>query len=447
MFGGEGNPLMRKLIGTALLIIPAALTAQSDTIPLDRIVAVVGDKAILRSTVEVEYQSLLSATRRTRPDSGQAEKEMREILDQMLEVELLLNIATTEKVTIPEEELDRNVDQHLAQVRGRFSGDDAAFLSALRAQGFASIDAYRDFLREPVRRQRLPQLLIQKLRQEGRLQSVAIPDSVVIAEVARRRPTIGQKPASVSFKQFFMPTEPSDASRSAARAKAESLLVLLQKGASFDSLARAESMDSLRSRGGDLGWSRRGRYVGEFDRWVWALEPGRFSPVIETVFGYHIVKVDRRTPIEVNARHILIIPKVDSSDISATKSRADSLVALLRAGAPFDSIADKFGDPSLNNQRVIPNFERTRLPAEYEVAFKDGKAGDVIDPFSTSDSRKPDMPTFVVAVITEVNPGGDYTDEELRTYVRRELQADASVRAYLEKMKQQIYVRVFEAER
>jgi peptidyl-prolyl cis-trans isomerase SurA len=48
--------------------------------------------------------------------------------------------------------------------------------------------------------------------------------------------------------------------------------------------------------GGDLGWTRRGKMVPEFDRFLfgyYALQPGQLSPVVETAFGYHIIRVDR----------------------------------------------------------------------------------------------------------------------------------------------------------
>ena len=75
-------------------------------------------------------------------------------------------------------------------------------------------------------------------------------------------------------------------------------------------------MDGTKELGGDLGWNRRGRMVPEFDRMMFALNPGIISPVIETAFGFHIIRVDRVQPAEVKARHILIRPTVDTSDES-----------------------------------------------------------------------------------------------------------------------------------
>ena len=62
-----------------------------------------------------------------------------------------------------------------------------------------------------------------------------------------------------------------------------------------------------RQQGGDLGWNRRGPMVPEFDRVMFALNPGVLSPSWRP-FGYHIIRVDRVQPAEVKARHILHPP-------------------------------------------------------------------------------------------------------------------------------------------
>src|SRR5207302_10547720 len=125
--------------------------------------------------------------------------------------------------------------------------------------------------------------------------------------------------------------------KAAAKAKAESLLVDIKKGADFELLAKRESMDpGSKETGGDLGWNRRSQMVREFDRWMFALAPGQLSPVIETQYGYHIIRLDRAQPQEVKARHILIKPKMDSADVAAARLRADSVLAIWKNGkAPF----------------------------------------------------------------------------------------------------------------
>lgn len=92
--------------------------------------------------------------------------------------------------------------------------------------------------------------------------------------------------------------------RRSVRDLAESVLKRAQAGEDFAALARAMSQDpGSASNGGDLGWFGRGDMVPAFDQAAFSTAPGQFAPVVETEFGYHVLKVvDQRaagsTPFE-----------------------------------------------------------------------------------------------------------------------------------------------------
>jgi peptidyl-prolyl cis-trans isomerase C len=83
-----------------------------------------------------------------------------------------------------------------------------------------------------------------------------------------------------------------------ARKVAEGLLKQLQKGADFATLAKAHSDDpGSAAKGGDLGPLEQGRTVPPFDAAMFALtKPGELSPIVETKFGFHILKLIERLP-------------------------------------------------------------------------------------------------------------------------------------------------------
>ncbi|MFL6207659.1 MAG: peptidylprolyl isomerase [Pyrinomonadaceae bacterium] len=101
-----------------------------------------------------------------------------------------------------------------------------------------------------------------------------------------------------------------------ARAKTEDLLRRARAGEDFAVLAREYSGDpGSKQNGGDLGWFGRGMMVKPFEDAAFKLKPGEVSDIVETQFGYHIIKLDERRmqpgangqPIEeVHAHHILI---------------------------------------------------------------------------------------------------------------------------------------------
>ena len=120
----------------------------------------------------------------------------------------------------------------------------------------------------------------------------------------------------------------------AERTKLEAILQRIRAGEDFAKLADQFTEDpSGKGKGGDLGWFGRGMMVKPFEDAVFALKPGEVSGVFETVFGFHIVKLEeRRTQSggeEVHARHILIQYKSAARQPGSPMSPRDQISAAI----------------------------------------------------------------------------------------------------------------------
>ncbi|MCL2006689.1 MAG: peptidylprolyl isomerase [Treponema sp.] len=78
------------------------------------------------------------------------------------------------------------------------------------------------------------------------------------------------------------------------KAEAEELLKQVKGGASFETLAKEKSSCPSKSSGGDLGWFGPGKMVPAFETAVKQLSPGSVGDIVQTQFGYHLIKCTGR---------------------------------------------------------------------------------------------------------------------------------------------------------
>ncbi|MGH7648958.1 MAG: peptidylprolyl isomerase [Gemmatimonadaceae bacterium] len=197
---------------------------------------------------------------------------------------------------------------------------------------------------------------------------------------------------------------------------------------------------TTKDQGGDLGWHRRGEFVPNFDQMYFALPPGQVSPIVKTVFGYHIIKVDRVQPAEVKGSQILIRPQIDSADIARARMLADSVTKLWRKGASYDSLAAKYHDVS--EEKLMPDpFPQASLPKEYQTAIAGHKKGDILDPFTIMDKAR-GVPKYFIVELTSISGEREPTIADYRERIRDQLSQQKAVRHYIDSLRKATYVAV-----
>ena len=244
-------------------------------------------------------------------------------------------------------------------------------------------------------------------------------------------------PPIMTFKQIVLAAQPESGDAARARALAESLVVVLRHGGNFGEIAKTFSADSgSRPQGGELGWFRRGVMVKNFEDVAFHLKPGQISDVVQTPFGYHIIQVERIEPAEIQARHILIQPRVSPAQVEIARRLADSLWTAIAAGAPFDVLAQRYADPEEPVLReAVPVGE---LPPDYLKAIGKDTVPGLVKPFEIDMATA--RPKFAIVNITLWQPEGEMTFDDVRERLRTQVGQQLAVKAYISALRRTNYV-------
>jgi parvulin-like peptidyl-prolyl isomerase len=168
----------------------------------------------------------------------------------------------------------------------------------------------------------------------------------------------------------------------AARQKAEDILKRVRAGEDFAALAKEFSEDpGSRAQGGDLGWFGRGVMVKEFEDAAFALKEGEVSGVVESPFGYHIIKVEERrrqmndnsvVVEQVHARHILVLyghaPRDPNSPPAPPREQAREALEEEKRERLFDELAARHNVRVAEDYKVTPDTPAPSSPGKDAAA-------------------------------------------------------------------------------
>ena len=424
------------MLGVLLAAAWGGPAAAQIVVPIDRIVAVVGDRPILSTEVEERVLAAQTAGEKVPTDSAGRVAYRRALILHMVNEELEVQQAlhdTTIKVT--EQEVLDQVEQTVKRIHSQVT-DPNEFQRQLHLAGFGTVEEWRRKLTEDQRRQTLQTRLLESLRQNDKLKPIPPTDAQMREYWELHKAELPKRPANVSFRQIVIHPVPDSASLATARQLADSLLAALRAGADFATLAHKFSADSASAaQGGELGWFRRGVMVKPFEDAAFRLRPGDLSAVVATQFGFHIIQVERVQPAELLARHILIAPTISAAQITLARQLADSVAAAWKRGSNFDSLA-RLADP--DEPKLAENVQPSALPTEYQQLFaQDSTPG--LKPvlvLGASTSK----PKFAIVDVTGRQGEGEVVFEDVKDQVRTYLSQQLAEDHYVAQLRRATYV-------
>jgi peptidyl-prolyl cis-trans isomerase SurA len=419
---------------------PAAPLAGDSVLVVDRVVAVVGNRPVLASQVDEELFSRQAQGVKLPTDPRQLEAVRRQVVASIVDEELLVQQASRDTtIEVTDQEIADGVEQQVRKVRQNFSSE-VDYANELKKAGFQTPEEYRRWLTDQQRRAALQNRLIDALRQAGKLKPVAPTEQEMRKFFEEQKGSLGTRPATLSFRQIVITPKPSAQARARARAQADSIVLELRRGADFATAARRFSQDpGSREQGGSLNWFRRGVMVPEFERVAFALKPGVISDPVESPFGYHIIQVERTQPAEVQARHILLVPEIDSANVARARTLASRIQRMVANGASFDSLQRIHHDPS-GGEREAENVPADKLPEAYAAAIAQADSGTVVPVFTLKGTG--DREQFVVLQVTGRRSQGEVRYEDVKDRIRQQLGQELAIRRYIDQLRKTTYVEI-----
>ncbi len=213
-----------------------------------------------------------------------------------------------------------------------------------------------------------------------------------------------------------------------AKAMADSLKILIDKGADFAKLAMQYSADKSNSlKGGDLGWFTEGKMVKPFNDTAFSAKKGAVK-VVETSYGYHIIKVQDKSPEQKRLKIAFIQRKVIASKQTYDKYYAAAIkfASDNRTKEQFDAACAKqrlLKQPATNigeNDKNIPGIGASNIRTVVDWIYN-AKTNEVSEPLTVGDQ-------YIVATLAQIKEKGtaplDQVRGEVTLMVRKEKQAE-----------------------
>ena len=245
---------------------------------LPEIVARVNGEAINSTELESAVKGLEGRAGGPVP-ADQRDRVYRGVLDDMIGYKLLAQEAKARKIAVP----DSDIDAQIAQIRSQFPNQQQ-FDQALAAQKLTL---------EDVRNDARSSMSVEKLVEGEIAAKIAVKPEAVTDFYQKNQDKFQQGPrVRASHILITVPQNADAAAKQQAKTKAETVLKDLRAGKDFAAAAKENSQDpGSAPNGGDLGFFEQGQMVPQFEQAAFALKPGEMSELVETQFGYHIIKV------------------------------------------------------------------------------------------------------------------------------------------------------------
>lgn len=345
---------------------------------VDKVIAVVDEEIILKS--EVDFLARNYAVQRQidpRENPSKYEDLWKEVLQSKINEKVILYKAKEDSVEVTDEQVEMALNRNINDLINRYGSQE----NLEKTMGYDISE-----IKRMSRRVMQDQLMITAFQQMF-FQKVIISRQEVLDFFATKKDSLGRIPESYNISHILLEIKPRGETLQRARSKIDSIKILIDNGEDFAELARKFSDDpGSKTNGGELGFFGRGELVPEFENAAFSLNKGEVSDVIQTQFGFHIIKMIERQEDKINCRHILIQFKTDQGDEEETVKELEKIRNETINGKDFGEAAKEYSDdPQVEENSGLlgwTSLDKLNI-AQFKEVLQNLKPGEISEPFKT----------------------------------------------------------------
>jgi parvulin-like peptidyl-prolyl isomerase len=259
--------------------------------------------------------------------SKRREKYRPQAFEKMIEKELFYQEAVEIGLKIDEEIIKAEREKNIERL-----GGEKKFQAALEKAGLTD-EQYQQRL---MKKELVERFIAVEISDKAR------PTDEEIKDYYRRNQKKFVRPEARKLTHILISVQPeaSAEERKSKKAQAQEVIDRINAGEDMSDVAWKYSTGPYRVKGGDMGLVHRGRLYPELEKEVFKLEPGRLSGIIETIYGYHIVRVEEvKAAEQLDLKDVYDNIKMDLTKRNEKQIRQD-LVASLRAQARIEKYSN-----------------------------------------------------------------------------------------------------------
>lgn len=347
---------------------------------IDKIVAIVDNEIILMS--ELKFQTALFAAQR-KIDASTPGLE-KQVLNLLIEDKLIFAQAGIDSIVVTEDEVTRQIEYQINTFIQQYGSKEA-----VEEMYGMPIEKMKRELRDDVKKN----LMVQRL-QEKKFGQIESSRKEVVDFFDKYKDSLGIIPEKVKISHIYRDPKNNPGLKEKYKRIAEQLLDSIKNGIDFSELAKKYSEDpGSATKGGDLGFVRKGVFFPEFEAAAYALKEGEISEVIESPAGFHIIQLMEKRGESIRARHILIrIKSDDESDLETIAYLTEIRDSIIRKFGSFSDYAKKYS----NDKETAPFGGKLGM---YYISQMDKQLLDGVSKLKEGEISYPRRLNY---------PGGDY---------------------------------------